>query len=83
MCRLNGGESGGGGAKIIIVQNGGEAVRTTVAGKALFVMAAIARQNFAGAAERTAAVTTAYCALAGLIRPSAADRKLITRELAR
>ena len=55
--------------------------KTVEAAKALFVIAEVARKNFEKAAERRAAVTIAFCALAGKVKPSAADRKLIEREL--
>ena len=57
--------------------------KTVEAAKILFLMVAVARKNFGRAAERKAAVTVAFCALAGIVRPSPADRKLIERELAK
>lgn len=70
-----------------VVDGGGNIVSTTVvterAARVLFLLVEVARQNFPGMAEQRAAVTAAYCALAGKIRPSVEDRKLITRELAR
>ena len=59
-------------------------VKTMEAAKVLFLMAEVARKNFAGcAARQRRALTAAFCALAGVIRPSSEHRKLIERELAR
>ena len=57
--------------------------KTVEAGRILFLMAEVARKNFKSAARRQAAVEIAFCALAGKNEPSAEDRKLITRELAK